>query len=80
GIGGISNAGDALEFLLVGASAVQVGTANFIEPGVTTDIIDGIKRFLEVEGLSDIAEYIGSMDTGCLFPFAEDACSSIEIS
>lgn len=78
GIGGISSAVDALEFLLVGATAVQVGTANFIEPGVTADIIDGIKRFLEVEGISSISEYIGSMDTGCLFPFAEDACSTLD--
>ncbi len=79
GIGGIATATDALEFLLVGARAVQVGTANFVNPGVTGEIIDGMKRFLEVEGLSSISDFIGTLDTGCLFPFAEDACSTIEI-
>ncbi len=78
GIGGIANATDALEFLLVGASAVQVGTANFINPACTTEIIDGIERFLKVEGISNIKNYIGTLDTGCLFPFAEDSCSVIE--
>ena len=77
GIGGISNAMDALEFLLIGAGAVQVGTANFVDPSVTIDIIEGIERFLKVEGISDISEYIGSLDTGCLFPFAEDACAAV---
>ena len=46
GIGGITNATDALEFLLVGAEAVQVGTANFINPAVSVEIIEGIARFL----------------------------------
>jgi dihydroorotate dehydrogenase (NAD+) catalytic subunit len=78
GIGGIANATDALEFLLVGASAVQVGTANFINPVCTTEIIDGIERFLKVEGISNIKDYIGTLDTGCLFPFAEDSCAVIE--
>lgn len=80
GIGGISSARDALEFLLVGAKAVQVGTANFVEPGVTAEIIDGISGFLKAEGISNISEYIGSLDTSCVFPFAEDACSAIEIA
>lgn len=79
GIGGISSAADALEFLMVGARAVQVGTANFVDPEVTGQIIEGIARFLEVEGLSGISDYIGTLDTGCLFPFAEDACATIEI-
>ncbi len=75
GIGGISSATDALEFLLVGARAVQVGTANFINPCTTMEIIEGIERFLRVEGISSLSSYIGTLDTGCLFPFAEDACA-----
>ena len=78
GIGGIANATDALEFLLVGARAVQVGTANFVNPACSMEIIEGIERFLRVEGIADINSFIGSMDTGCLFPFAEDSCAVIE--
>lgn len=74
GIGGIMNAGDALEFLLVGAGAVQVGTANFVNPRVGSEIVEGIGRFLHVEGLRSITDFIGTLDTQCLFPFAEDAC------
>lgn len=77
GIGGISNAVDALEFLLLGARAVQVGTANFVRPSVTSEIIDGMERFLRVENLDRIEAYIGSLDTRCLFPFAEEACGSL---
>ena len=79
GIGGISTATDALEFLLVGASAVQVGTANFICPDVTDKILEGMERFLRVEGIGKISQFIGDLDTGCLFPFSEDACGAIEI-
>ncbi len=78
GLGGITSATDALEFLLVGASAVQVGTANFTNPAVTVEIVEGIKRFMEVEGIGDLKSYIGSLDTSCLFPFSEDTCSLIE--
>ena len=78
GIGGIMNAADALEFLLVGAGAVQVGTANFVNPLASIEIIEGIERFLKVEGIADIKSYAGSLDTSCLFPFAEDSCAVIE--
>ncbi len=78
GIGGISNAIDALEFLLIGAKAVQVGTANFINPTATVEIIEGIERFLRVEGIADINSYINTLDTGCLFPFAEYSCAAIQ--
>ena len=77
GIGGIASATDALEFLLVGARAVQVGTANFTNPAVTMEIIEGIARFLEVEGIAKIERFIGSLDLSCLFPFAEDSCSIV---
>lgn len=77
GIGGISNATDALEFLLLGARAVQVGTANFIRPAVTMEIMEGMERFLRVEGLARIEDFISTLDRECLFPFAEEACSLI---
>ena len=61
GMGGITTAGDALEFLIAGARAVAVGTANFINPTAVIDIIDGIEKFLTDEGISDINEIIGSL-------------------
>ena len=65
---------DALEFLLLGARAVQVGTANFVNPQVSIEIIEGMERFLQVEGLSRIEDFIGTLDTRCIFPFAEQGC------
>lgn len=59
GLGGIMDARDALEFLMAGASAVQVGTANFIDPAVTMKILDGIEEFCERQGVADIHEIIG---------------------
>ncbi len=61
GIGGISTARDALEFLIAGATAVQVGTANFVNPAVTVDIIKGIEQYLFEKGISDIKGLIGSL-------------------
>ncbi len=61
GIGGISRPMDALEFLIVGARAVQVGTANFVDPSVMQTIIDGIEEFCLDEGIEDIHELIGSL-------------------
>ena len=80
GVGGISTALDALEFLLVGAKAVQVGTAGFVNPGAPLGIIDGIERFLSFQGMGSIKEYIGTLDTGCMFPFAEEACEATGLS
>lgn len=59
GMGGIMDTSDALEFLLVGASAVEVGTANFVNPRVTLDIINGLDRFLDEKGFASIEEIIG---------------------
>ena len=53
---------DALEFLVAGAPAVQVGTANFVNPHVTTDIIDGIEVFLFERGISSIKELVGTLE------------------
>ena len=61
GMGGIMNATDAIEFLLAGASAIQVGTANFIDPAVTIKIIDGIEDYMRRQGVKDIKELIGGM-------------------
>ncbi len=60
GCGGIATADDALEFIMAGASAVQVGTANFTNPCTPLDIIDGIERFMKKEGIRRITELIGA--------------------
>ncbi len=63
GVGGIMNAEDALEFLIAGASAVQVGTANFVNPAATEEIIDGLSDYLLKFGMRSIREIIGSLET-----------------
>jgi dihydroorotate dehydrogenase (NAD+) catalytic subunit len=62
GIGGIMGAEDALEFLIAGASAIQVGTANFLDPHVTTDIVRGIGDYLKREQIEQLTDMIGSLD------------------
>ncbi len=59
GLGGIMNATDALEFLLAGASAVQIGTANFIDPIVTIKVIKGINAYLDENGFKSVNEIVG---------------------
>ena len=59
GIGGIISANDAIEFFLAGASAIQVGTASFIDPQISIKILDGILNYLTEKGFSDINEIIG---------------------
>ena len=61
GIGGITSAQDALEFLIAGASAVQVGTANFVDPGVYDRILAGLGEYLERHGLDDIGAIVGTL-------------------
>ena len=61
GMGGIQNAEDALEFILAGASAVAVGTANFINPYATLEIIDGIREYMEKNQIEDIYQLIGAV-------------------
>ena len=63
GIGGIVTAEDALEFIIAGAAAVQVGTANFIDAAVSMHIVDGIERYMEQHGISRLSELIGSLET-----------------
>jgi dihydroorotate dehydrogenase (NAD+) catalytic subunit len=61
GIGGIATAEDALEFLLVGARAVQIGTMNFVNPRTVLDVIDGIKNFMRSQKIVRIDEFIGTL-------------------
>ncbi len=61
GIGGICSAQDAVEFLLAGASAIQVGTANFINPRVTEEVIDGIREYLIGQKMESVQECIGAL-------------------
>ncbi|MCD6486167.1 MAG: dihydroorotate dehydrogenase [Syntrophobacterales bacterium] len=61
GVGGIMNARDAIEFLIVGAKAVQVGTANFINPGIAVDIVDDMRKYMTEKGISDINNLIGTL-------------------
>ncbi|QGG47966.1 dihydroorotate dehydrogenase [Heliorestis convoluta] len=63
GMGGIMSSRDALEFIMAGATAVAVGTANFTNPRATMDIVEGIESFCEREGLSSIQELIGAAHT-----------------
>jgi dihydroorotate dehydrogenase (NAD+) catalytic subunit len=63
GIGGITTAGDALEFLITGARAVEIGTANFIQPSATIEILDGIGDYLNRHDIGKITELIGSLKT-----------------
>lgn len=60
GCGGISNAPDALEFIMAGATAIQVGTANFTNPQAPLDILEGIKEFLQHEKIGSIKEIVGA--------------------
>ena len=61
GMGGISTAEDALEFILAGATAVSVGTANFADPQATVKIIEGIEAYMKAQGVADIHELIGAV-------------------
>ena len=63
GIGGIMNAEDALEFIIAGASAVQVGTANFVNPRCTMEIVDGIGDYLREKRMASIGQLIGSLES-----------------
>lgn len=59
GMGGISCAEDAIEFILAGASAVSIGTANFHNPAVTMEVVDGIEKYMEHHGFESVADMVG---------------------
>ena len=61
GLGGIMTAEDAIEFLMAGATAIEIGTANFIDPAVTVKVRDGINAWLDAHGVSDVHEIIGAV-------------------
>jgi dihydroorotate dehydrogenase (NAD+) catalytic subunit len=62
GMGGITCGEDAVEFLLAGASAVAVGTANFMNPRATLDVLDGLTRYLIRHGIADVRHLVGAID------------------
>ena len=62
GLGGICSATDAIEFLLAGASAIQIGTANFIDPAISEKVIDGIEDYLQRHGFNSVQEIIGALE------------------
>jgi len=67
GIGGIASAEDAIEFLLAGATAVQVGTMNFIDPAISVKIADGLAVYAREHGISDIGMLVGALDADLKF-------------
>ena len=62
GLGGIMNATDAIEFLLAGATAIELGTANFIDPAITVKVVDGINEYLDRHGFKSVHEIIGALE------------------
>ena len=62
GLGGISNAKDAIEFLMAGATAIEIGTANFLDPAISIKVRDGIDAWLEAHGCQSVEEIIGVID------------------
>lgn len=62
GLGGISSAEDAIAFMMAGATAIQIGTANFVDPTITLQVRDGINRWLDDHGCASVTEIIGALD------------------
>ena len=63
GMGGIADARDALEFMIAGASAVQVGTANFVDPLIWTKLLDGLSDYMKRHQIARIRDLVGTLDT-----------------
>jgi dihydroorotate dehydrogenase (NAD+) catalytic subunit len=61
GMGGIMNARDALEFILAGAAAVQVGTANFVTPRAAVDVVDGLRTWLAAHDVAAVRDLVGTL-------------------
>ena len=62
GLGGIMNWKDAVEFLLAGATAIQIGTANFIDPAITVKVAEGINDYLDRHGYNSVSDIIGALE------------------
>ena len=67
GIGGIASTEDAIEFLLVGAAAVQIGTMNFIDPAISVKIVNGLENYARENKISDIGSLVGALDADVKF-------------
>jgi dihydroorotate dehydrogenase (NAD+) catalytic subunit len=63
GMGGIASARDALEFMIAGASAVQVGTANFVDPFIWSKLLAGLQDYMDRHDIARIADVVGTVDT-----------------
>ena len=63
GLGGIMTAEDAIEFLMAGATAIEIGTANFIDPAVTMKVRDGLNDWLDKHGCKSVKEIIGCLES-----------------
>jgi dihydroorotate dehydrogenase (NAD+) catalytic subunit len=63
GMGGIATADDALEFIVAGANAVQIGTANFTDPFIWSKVIDGISSYMQRHDIASVADLVGSVKT-----------------
>jgi dihydroorotate dehydrogenase (NAD+) catalytic subunit len=70
GVGGITSASDALEFMIAGCGAVQIGTANFVEPGIHERVLADLESWLESHGLDDIGSVVGTLE----YPGSSSAC------
>src|SRR6266404_1465057 len=66
GMGGIADARDALEFMIAGASAVQVGTANFVDPFIWPKLLDGLREYLTRHDVARVADLVGTVDLGIM--------------
>jgi len=64
GMGGIASARDALEFMIAGATAVQVGTASFVDPFIWPKLLEGIRQYLQRHDISRVADLVGTLETG----------------
>src|SRR5712672_2654670 len=64
GMGGIADARDALEFMIAGASAVQVGTANFVDPFIWSKLLEGVRDYMERHQMARLADLVGTLQTG----------------
>lgn len=62
GLGGISSATDAVEFLLAGASAIEIGTANFLDPAITVKVVQGINDYLDRHGFQSVRDIVGALE------------------
>ena len=62
GMGGIADARDALEFMIAGATAVQVGTANFVDPFIWSKLLDGMRDYMKRHNIESISDLIGTID------------------